>query len=89
MYVHLKETLERKFCYLSFSIKLFRSISKQRMAVQPLFLCPVSDNKSLNNTDSNIKPKVWVETGQMHQKSDIPGEHLNENSVHDEYNEVG
>jgi hypothetical protein len=51
-------------------------------------LCPlVPDNKSLNNTDSNIKPKVWVETGQMHQKSDT-SVLLNENEVHDEL-EVG
>lgn len=63
----------------SFSLSIYLS---------PLLPCPlVPDNKSLNNTDSNIKPKVWVETGQMHQKSDI-AVHLNENEVHDDH-EVG
>jgi hypothetical protein len=48
----------------------------------------VTDNKSLNNTNSHIKPKVWVETGQMHQKSETSAVDYNENAVHNEHNEV-
>jgi hypothetical protein len=80
--------LDGEFCYLSFSIKLFRNISAETMFNLLLPSLSVPDNKSLNNTDSNIKPKVWVETGQMHQKSDISAVHLDENEVHDEH-EVG
>lgn len=47
----------------------------------------IPDNKSLNNTEPNIKPKVWVETGQMHQRSDNAVDH-NENLILDENNEV-
>lgn len=48
----------------------------------------ITDNKSLNNTEPNIKPKVWVETGQMHQRSDNAVDH-NENAILDDNNEVG
>lgn len=48
----------------------------------------ISDNKSqLNSTDSNVKPFVWVETGQMHQRSDNVVDH-NENTILDDNNEV-
>lgn len=53
-----------------------------------LFSWLITDNKSLNNTDSNIKPKVWVETGQMHQRADNVVDH-NDNTILDENNEVG
>lgn len=53
-----------------------------------LFSWLITDNKSLNNTDSNIKPKVWVETGQMHQRADIAVDH-NDNTILDDNNEVG
>jgi hypothetical protein len=53
------------------------------------FFCLITDNKSLNHTDSsNQKPKVWVETGQMHQRADNIVDH-NENTIPDDNNEVG
>lgn len=50
----------------------------------------ITDNKSLNNTDSNIKPKVWVETGQMHQRDGTSADNVdhNENTILDDNNEV-
>lgn len=47
-----------------------------------------TDNKSLNSTESNVKPKVWVETGQMHQRSDNNLDHHIENTILEDNNEL-
>ncbi|CRL08425.1 CLUMA_CG021283, isoform A [Clunio marinus] len=56
------------------------------ISLPSILLAMNTDNKSLNNTDSNIKPKVWVETGQMHQRVDSLVDH-NENAILDDNNE--
>lgn len=74
----LSENIKNKDCFF------FSSLSFDF----PFFLFwLITDNKSLNSTDPNIKPKVWVETGQMHQRSDNAVDH-NENLILDDNNEV-
>lgn len=63
------------------------SFSLCRYLTTVCFLCLITDNKSLNNTDSNsIKPKVWVETDHHRTENVID---VSENFIMDGNNEVG